>query len=184
MKCECRYYVEKILPSDDMILLTGRIRGLLENNEEDENVMYARIDQLLLLYPEWRVTTPISRHVQPKFNWQHPVQALPRTEEERSILNENNGIGPIHVSLLVIKRLYEEEKAFKDLHVLLKQYIDDNSQADFIKPHELPTFRILYRLFPSLLVHCRIKLASESKIISRICFLWLTKKLFLSKGAL
>lgn len=81
---------------------------------------------------------------------------LPSTPEEHTMWAENNGIGPVPATIRVIQRLHSEGKILYDLGKHLVEYCKGKSYR------HASIFRILYRLFPSLLGQVRENIAGES----------------------
>lgn len=90
------------------------------------------------------------------------------TEEGRALLAANEGIGPIKVAVKVMKRFYDEGKAFLDMDesvsLVVKKILsncDRRAQKD-----NAPALRILYKMFPQECESIRLEIASKSRWLS------------------
>lgn len=131
--------------------------------ERDEEEAYRLVVKLLNMYPACVPGKPNFHHYELNSRY---WQIAPRMRDVRSYLfvlsSDGNDISLAESSLFVIKRLFEEGKAFKNLKEDLINLIDDPNLLDNDdRRHQLSACRILYRLFPSLLSDHRSTIGSE-----------------------
>lgn len=128
----------------------------------DADTTYTLIDNLLKIHSEWSPTKPYFHHSDIARKFSKFAKVLPTTDEESRMLRQKKKITPPRQSLTVIKRLYDEGKAFKKLpshlsHFILKEdetfYFDEKVHATIC--------RLLYRLFPALLADHRATIGSK-----------------------
>lgn len=132
-----------------------------------EDKVYECIDVLLQRHPQWIPDIP-SIHGATDFDQDgdsdntNLAKALPSTDHQRSKLAMNDGIGPIHHSIKVIKNLYDNKKAFQSLQEHFHDLIVKHTRSGMISVEYLSMCRIQYRFFPSLLSQHRELIGSKS----------------------
>jgi len=134
----------------------GRIvRSILETRTNEEH-LYARLDTLLKEYPDWIISadnTNIVEYIHKPFSGPS-FSPVPLDEAGLTILNENDGVGPIDSAIKVLKRLCDEERAFLDLDTIVIEHVlhcQDSGRSYNSWPSEhAASLRILMKLFPNL----------------------------------
>lgn len=124
--------------------------------QEDENKLYQQVDRILRRYPWCKADESLYEACLPD----HPgiyAEPLPNTEDDRLILSQNGGIGPVPISLRVVKRLYSEGRLFQDLNKELPQIV----KSYYSSLRTTAKDRIFFRYFPSELMDMREAFAGK-----------------------
>lgn len=149
---------------------------------EDKEQLYERLKDILERFPDWRMSafsnTAEEYLLNPHSTTFAPVAA---TEEGRALLAANEGIGPIKVAVKVMKRLYDEGKAFLDMDESAWQAIRKILRTCMHKPcrENAPALRVLYKLFPTECEDVKIEIASKLKLIWYFEFKMVLKMIFI-----
>lgn len=136
---------------------------LCDKYATDEDNLYARLDSLLTQFPDWTMSAQ-SRYIfgyiaMPYISTFSPI---PATEEGRTLLAENGGVGPIKTTLKVMKRLYDEGRSFLDLEKAVIDHVKSCCKSVGRPTKEYAAqLRILAHLFPDSMDEYKVQIAGE-----------------------
>jgi hypothetical protein len=136
---------------------TRLVKSIMDELGADEEVLYQRLDQLLIDQPYWQMsasTNTFSQYFKMPYKSTYSPVAL--NAAEQAILDEHDGVGPIEPVIKVMKRFHDQGRAFLDLdEAVMKSFQDcvySSSSWSQPKPADAaPVLRILTKMFPSIL---------------------------------
>lgn len=153
--------------ADHHLLSSIKLLLFQENGSSDEKI-YQLIKAVLKHFPPTKYRASMLGDIVVAPTGRALAKALPMSMSEYTYLQEEDGIGPIHPSVKIIKRLYEEEEAFLTLPTqLCLIFMHEARGIRVVDVIYLSQCRIMYRYFPSLLKSYRSLIGSKCPFVER-----------------